>query len=265
MSDTRIKARIRKLMVLAGDGAASEAEIDNAMRFAARLMDEHHISHDDLADDPSKREVSFTRSDGVSQYSKLTLWESTLARAICALIGSTNHYISNEAHVVRVNGIAQTTSGGSIRRGQVLKFYGPADDAAEAASLFEEWGRLVATMGVARWGGCCRGEGAQYCYGFAQSLHTKAMELNTERQLTAATPPKLLGQEAATTAITLAGRYEIIRKAARNWLASECGVRLSKGRRRSIGLTNPDAYAEGKTDGSRAGFGRASKPKGLLR
>ena len=168
MSDIEtIKARIRKLMAVAGDGVATDGEIDNAMRLAAKLLDQHHLASDDIDEQADADDLTMGRSFATSQAKRFSTWESSLSQAVTNLFGCVKCYISHDVAPVRVNGIAQQTSGGNVKLGWKIAFYGPASEAADAASLFEEWARSIATMGVARWGGCFRGDGAMYCMGFA--------------------------------------------------------------------------------------------------
>ena len=43
-----IKARLKGLLAIAKDDAASENEIQSALRIAARMMESHHLSEEDL-------------------------------------------------------------------------------------------------------------------------------------------------------------------------------------------------------------------------
>jgi hypothetical protein len=42
----RVKGRIRKLLATAADDAATEGEIDNAVRFARQMLAAHHLIND---------------------------------------------------------------------------------------------------------------------------------------------------------------------------------------------------------------------------
>lgn len=255
MSDIEtIKARIRKLMAIAGDGVAPEGEIDNAMRLAAKLLDAHHLSQDDMAETPGDVDPELGQAFATSQATRFSTWEGILSHAISTLFGCVQTYSSNDTAPIRVNGIIQM-KGDQARRGCRICFYGPAAESREAAELFEEWSRAIAAMGVARWGGCFRGEGAMYCYGFARALFAKANQINKER---ATVKAKAIGE--STTAITLLNRYEILRTRGKDWLKKEKGIHLvSAGRGSGYSSGSSEAYEEGEAHGNAAEFGRSNR------
>jgi hypothetical protein len=260
----RIKETVRKLMAVAGDGVATDGEIDNAMRLAAKLMDAHHIAADEIGTQQDAEELKMGRAWATTGSVRFSTWESTLSHAICKLFGCVQCYISHATHPIRINGMAKLDGKGDMARGRRLCFYGPAAESAEAAELFEEWARSIATMGVARWGGCFRGDGAAYCYGFATALYNKAIEINDERQLVAAKPVALLGHTSSTTAITLADRYEVLRDAGKQWLKEEEGIHLGRSYGRGgYNGTGGEAYGEGRQHGSAAAFSRVPARKRL--
>lgn len=262
MSDIEtIKSRVRKLMAVANDGVATDAEIDTAMRLAAKLIDQHHIDATELGSKQDAEDLTMGEAGATTRTGKLTTWESTLANAIVKLFGSVQHYISHERAPVRDNGVVQMRDGGPVF-GRRMFFYGPVVEAREAAELFEEWSRAIATMGVARWGGAFRGEGAHYCYGFASALYEKALQVDGERARIEARPiPQLQGSQ--TTAITLSSRYELLRDAGSEWIEKERGLKLRSSSRSGYSNLNGQAYGEGRAHGSRAGFGRATQRRRL--
>jgi hypothetical protein len=254
-----IKSRIRKLMAYANDGAASEGEIENAMRHAAALLDKHHLSESDIPTEEDERELTMGRAAATSQSTKFSTWEAMLSSAITNLFGCVGHYISYETAPQRINGIA-VMDGGAVKKGRRLYYYGPETEAREAAALFEEWARSIATMGVARWGGCFRGDGAMYCYGFAKALQQKSLEINDDRKLIAAKALPGTGGKA----IVLADRYTALQKQAKDWLADTLHITLSKGSRGSgYGSGSHDAFKEGSEHGRAAQFSRPSVRKQL--
>jgi len=269
MSDIEtIKSRVAKLMAVAGDGVASANEIESAMRLAAKLLDAHHLKMDDCvaATGPADDEISMGDAEAVCGSSRMSTWESTLGHAVAALFGCVKWYQTHREAPIRVNGIAQM-SGGNVRYGKCVVFYGPATEAREAAELFQEWSRSIATMGVARWGGCFRGDGGMYCYGFASAILAQVRIIADGRRLIEAKPlPVLPGEDRGdATAITLRDRYEILKGRAHEWLANDRGVKLGTSSR-STGYRSGSsgAYAEGRRHGSQAGFGRRESRKALL-
>lgn len=150
MSDIEtIKNRVRKLMAVAGDGVATDAEIDTAMRLAAKLLDAHHLDMADVGTVQDDQDLTMGRVAATTTASWLSTWESTLAWAIAELFGCVKHYLSaQETCPIRVNGVAQVDRKGQVKLGRRIYFYGPALEAKEAAELFEEWARSIASMGV---------------------------------------------------------------------------------------------------------------------
>ena len=90
----KIKDDIRCMLNLAADDAAAEGEIENALRFAKRLMDRHNLSEDDLDADPeiALEEAEFARQRVNGDSSKLATWEKMLAAHICNVIGGIDYY-----------------------------------------------------------------------------------------------------------------------------------------------------------------------------
>lgn len=267
----QIKDRVRKLMAYANDGAASEGEIENAMRHAAKLIDAHHLDADELTADakPAEGPMQMGQAFGTCNYEVGMTWEGTLAMAITELFGCVKSYRTHETSAIRIDGIAQTDRNGKVRLGKKMAFYGPLQESQEAAELFTVWAQSIATMGVHRWGGCYKGDGAMYCLGFVESLYKKAVEVNCARQRIEARPPLLLAGPSGNTApaeksITLFQRFDLIKNEARNWLEKTQGIKLSK-RSGGSGYRSGthSAYSEGRAHGAAASFGRSEKRKML--
>lgn len=258
-----VKSRVRKLMALANDGQASDGEISNAMRMAAALIDQHRLDAAALEDEDDAPE-SMGRAPGRVTTSKVHRWESTLTRAICDLFGNVDCYLDASRHVVRVNGIVQVDRDGEPRLCRQFQFYGPALEAQEAAALYTEWASLIATMGVVRWGGAFRGNGACYCEGFADAILAEAQRLNASRRtLPMPTKARALPGVAPGTAIMLADRNKAVIERAHAWLKeSEC-ITLTSGHSRTGGRGSSAAYSEGKAHGAAAGFGRRAARRAL--
>lgn len=52
MTKESIVSKIKKLMAIADDDASSDNEIEVALNVAKKLMDNHHLTEDDLAHEP---------------------------------------------------------------------------------------------------------------------------------------------------------------------------------------------------------------------
>ena len=253
----QIKNRINKLMAVAGDGIATEGEVNNAMDLAMKLIDKHNL---DMAEFEKKeqREEKIEYGKVQMNYSSKIMnhWEGQLALAICKLFGTVSCYRESTKSPFRHNGVVQLDNKGDIIMTPSLQFYGPINDTKEAADLFRNWTISIGTMALTRWGGIYKGAGASYCEGFVKAIYEKVSQLDTSRQLTMATKYQL-GD--STTAITLMERYKLIKTGARQWLNETQGVRLSKSHVTTSRNNNQDAYSEGFSHGKSTSFGRNAK------
>lgn len=282
----RIKDQIRKLMAVANDGAASDGEITNYMNAAAKLIDKHHLKAEDFEkkdEAPDADESKMELHLGKTGSPKFHRWNTILANAVEQLFGCVKHYLDGDSEPMRIDGVVQFYTGKYAGQRKEIKrfaFYGPAQEAAEAAELYTMWDRAIATMAVMRWGGAYRGSGEKYAEGFAAALLVKAMQINKARQLVEAKPLALLTHEVAagkdtalaiaeskTTSITLSERYEKLQERAAEWLENDQGIKLGKGAARQGAQSGDNtAFREGHEHGSKAEFtrtGRAGQQKQL--
>lgn len=249
MSDIdKIKQKLAKLLRLGEDTAATDGEINNALYLATQLMAKHQLTRDDICMDevdPLSR-LAFGEGIVFSKSHRLSFWELRLVNFVMQFIGSVDCF-KNEKIPVRRNGIAELNKKGEVRRACGVVFFGSVDDVRCAVELFEELRDAIATMAVVRWGGWARGAGFAYADGFAVGL--KRAHEEAQRRLT--------GGDATTSALILKSNElsTAIKSKAREWLATERGVRLAaqtgKTRRRGD-FTNSDgevAYREGIRDG----------------
>lgn len=253
-STDRIKRRIRSLLNLAAGDAATEGEIDNAMRMAAQLMDEHHLTEADIAAAKleSDRSQPMGTADAVAVGARFSAWESSLAWAVVGLVGSVNHYVARDAEA-KIGTFAAPKSGRGVR------FYGPAEDCQLAADLFAEWAHVIATLATGKYGGCFRGDGAMYAMGFARQLLNRARETEKSRERISTDATKAIVHAVSGS---LAQVLSEKRESGRKWLAESKGVKLVQGGRRSgYSAGSHDAYAAGKSDGSRAEFSVSRRSK----
>ena len=259
-SSDRIKRRIRGLLNLAAGDGAAEGEIDNAMRMAAELMQEHHITQADVEAEAAAAQacgapaakVEMGQADGVCGTSKLSTWESVLSTAVEILVGSVKCYRTH----------AQVKTGsvfGATESRSVLRFYGPAEDAQLAAGLFDEWRQVIGTMAVGLYKGCWKGDGAMYAYGFATTLCKRAREAAQARtQISTASTQAIVHVASGTLADVLRHKQQL----ASNWLRDEMKIKLcSGGRGGGYSSGSVSALAQGRADGSRAEFSAKRRHK----
>lgn len=263
----RAKDLVRKLLATAGDDAATEGEIDNALAMARRIMLKHNFGEGDIPKEPHElaRELENTKYDQKACYSfsqGLTEWEISLIWAICELMGTVKWYIGGKHVEKRTRaGVIQRNKDGSPKLATLYYLYGPDRDVAEAVELIYEWQEITVAMSRMKYGGFVRGAGRSYANGFCMALHSKVKNLRKEETQQAAIPGP---QDAprSSTALILVQSNELMRmrkERASEWLERECGIKLGKGgSRSSSGSFDGEAYHSGRTDGGRADLTRKS-------
>lgn len=246
MDIDNVKATIRKLLNLANDESAAKGEVENAMRFAARLMEQHQLGDDDLTEvddillDLERKE--FAKEYAYTGSAKKSRWETDVADFACRLVGGVKNYLS-APYMVRENGIVVLGHNGSpLIRSQIC-FYGIAGDVEIARTVFAESIITIAAMARLKWGGVYRGPGRSYCEGFADALLN---QLHDDKE-------RLQQMSTGTALVAVENRNAIVKRKeelATDWLKSN-GVKLSSYRGLGNGSHNNDAYDEGISDGAR--------------
>lgn len=246
----KIKDKIRKLLAIAADDKVADGEIAAAMKLAEAALEKYHLDRADV--EASAPENGTPKPEVMGQVKssplgpRFTIWEQTLCSAVMELVGSVGCFHNK-----------QMAPKGTFRKptlSAVVTWYGPAEDAKLASELFDEWGSVIATIAIGRFGGCANKEGARYAYGFAHSLYEKASRaaFNRTKLITASTTAIVKVGE-GSLAMVLAAK----RERSNTWLAESEGIKLGNGRR-SAGYSwskqDRDAYAEGRSDGDRAEF-----------
>lgn len=237
----RIKDRLAKLLRLGEDSAASEGEVENALRIATELMAKHNLNRADIdtSQMDATQRIIIDKNIAFSKGRDITAWEKMLVNFIKAFIGTVEVYITTRVPLRR-NGIAMLDESGDIRTGCIITFYGPVDDAEIAVEMFTEIRDDISRMSIIRWGGWARGDGASYAIGFAKGMqdqHQKA----TQNLLHSSNNSLILLSQKNTLAI---------RSKAQEWLSTQ-GVRITKKKSRITTRINQNAYDSGKQDGSR--------------
>lgn len=240
-----VKARIRKLLQLAENDAATDGEISNAIAFAQRLMAEHHLSEEQVKEgDPVNlhavqadlEKLTMLRLAAFGQGEKLASWEVTLSMFVSKLVGGVGVYGSGARTVRTATGTIMFDSRGRSMVRSTVTFYGADEDVRLAQQLYVDIATTIAAMARLKFGGAFRGEGRSYGDGFVAGLQTKL------REATAAS---------AAESKSLAIRCDAIVKAkvehANKWLKQQ-GVTLSS-RGHGSGSFHPSAFSAGKQDG----------------
>lgn len=256
-----IKDRIRKLLKTAKDDAATEGEIDNAIRFARSLLDKHHLSEEELADEPANHYARVDAADKSRFFatvsSRFYSWESALARFISNLTGAPSYCESNTRTARSADGRAKLNESDEPYEGKSFAFYGVAEDARMAVDLFYEIWWTVRSMARLKFGQCYRGDGGMYAEGFVDGLSDKLEEQQGQEKKEAISSNNTRGL------ILIERRNDLIQykeQSARTWLKG-IGVNLYAGSRRSGANGSFGAYGEGRTDGQRTNVKKFTTPK----
>lgn len=243
MSNEKIASRVRKLLAIAGDEGASEQEIQNAMNFANRLIEQHHLSEDDLSDevDPVKDLENAELGKYASFIGKKCFrWESLLAQFVADFVGC-RVYRNNTIVQARRHDRVLFDSEGQPYEGKSFHFYGVAEDCLIAAEIYDELRQLICSMAVLRYGGMYKGDGGKYSEGFVAGLRS---QMNTARDKTA--------QEATGTGLIVVQKRNEIMKVkqalAVRYLREE-GLRLSSSQGSRGARGSYSAYNRGFSDG----------------
>lgn len=246
-----VKSRIRKLMNYASDPAAHPGEVENALRHAMRLVDEHHLSLHDVTRTDAPPSLTFSMHAAFTNTRVLTPWERTLGHAVRNLYGTLRGFIDPLPTPLKHQGVVQVDDQGNPILVATYSFVGPTDDATEAAELFTEWTLSIATLAAMKFGDPYRKAGQTYCEGFAFTL----LEMTSSIDASRASIPL----HSTTGAITLHQHHQHIQKQAYEWLLE---THPNVGNYRGPSLHAPsrpsNAWGAGRADGSASGFGRPS-------
>ena len=250
-----VKKTIRDLLNLARNDAATEGEIDNAIRFARRLMDRHHIDEDDCHDPHTAAAVEELMDCGENWLDNqfINQWEHGLAWFVRNLVGSVGHYI-NRPQTVRKNGVLVFNANGKPRVASGFTFYGPAEDVVLATELFDNLRQTVIVMARLKHGGAMQGPGRSYAEGFVAGMSEKLSESRRADESASAESRALIVRSTALA--------KVKQEKAKNWLATAKGIKL---RNRSGGggggQYHGNAYGEGRADGRKADVSATRKSK----
>jgi hypothetical protein len=237
----KVKDRIRKLLNLAENDAATEGEINNAVNFAQRLMQEHHITQEDIHTHAADQErVEMNQEAAFTSGVKVCAWEHALANFVTEMIGSVGVYSAGTHNATTPHGTMLFDNKGQPCKRHKYVFYGEIEEARLATDLYTDLTRTIAAMARMRYGGALRGDGRDYGLGFVSGLRTKLSEAKTQAQT-------------ETTALAVRCTQIVTQKraAAGDWLKS-VGVDLHRSTRRISGASNGNAYGQGKADGAKA-------------
>lgn len=181
--------RVRKLLNHAkSDGERySEAEVENYLRHARKLMDEFNIKEDEALGkgDADKLKAAYESIVEVHCYSRapiLDAWMISLAHAP-ASICDVKVYLKKTRDTTKARGQWR----------QYIVYYGLPRDVDAACELYKQLLVAARTMCKVRYGEARPTEYRSYCQGFADRVSARASELKTQST-----------EQSFTTAIILA-------------------------------------------------------------
>lgn len=232
MDFERVKTRVSHLLRVARDDAATEGEIENAIRAARNLMLAYHLDEADLESTGGPQKPEMGRATSRTKFSRIALWEKDLAHFVADLIGGVCWHSSRNSEATR------TLLNGRLKQFGAVVFYGIEEEAQLARETYEELATTIFTMAMAKYGSAYRGDGGIYAEGFVEGLDRQLGNANRQAESS--------GRElvARSTAIVQAKKNR-----ADHWLRNECNIYLVRGSR-SYGANGSDnARGEGESDG----------------
>lgn len=179
----QVKDTVRKLLNLAKNDAAYEGEIENAVKFAQKLMAQHNLSEKDLIEKSVSREMAKAYAWGNGR--KLVTWEINLGGFVRDLVGTVVAAIDKKVMPRRSElGTIQYNEDGEAVEGQSIMFFGVPEEVFMCKSLYENLALTIATMARMKHGTALRKEGKEYSDGFIYGLYDKLQKAkDTEKAL----------------------------------------------------------------------------------
>jgi hypothetical protein len=250
MSLDNVRKTIGDLLRLARNEAATQGEIDNALRFANRLMTAHHLTEDDIEGTPEHAAVMESKLAFASG-EKLVNWEQSLASFVENFVGSVGVYSINKAVEVKKNGVVRYDRKGQPMNARGFVFYGPQDEARFAAEIFEELHQTISAMANLKYSSPMRGMGREYAVGFVNGLFA-ALEDGRRGDIQGDSQTRALVVRSSEIALQK-------KTAAKAWLADEQKIKLTNTTTTYSKVKASLAYKDGQADGKNARVGERSK------
>lgn len=168
----KIIGRIKKLLRLANNDAASEGEIENAMAFAKKLMDQYNLEEQAILIEETDEQVASKVVEEVMFAMKGTIYPQlrNLIGASAILCGCRIYY--DDYHYI------------DGKRKRAIMIYGQPHDVAVARAMFKELRASMNTLVYINYGRKHSIEQSSYRKGFSQRILSRARELNGKRDRT---------------------------------------------------------------------------------
>lgn len=252
-----VKQQIRKILSIANDDSASEQEVENALAIAARLMDKHHLSEEDLEESPQDQErdartAPKTKQSAHGDNIRMPMWEKQLSRVVATIVGGVGYYCHSSAPLTTPSGLAIRDHRGNQMKASTVVFYGIAEDVETAIQLWNELRLAISALARLRYGSVARGDGAAYAEGFVSGLESKhKQQAENEKQ-----QARIAEQQTGGRGVELICRRDalILKKheLAREWLASPEGGGVKLGKSTGYGSAgDQNARGQGYSDGGK--------------
>jgi hypothetical protein len=244
MTLDQVKDTIAKLLNLAKNDGAAKGEVENALRFADRMMRQHHLTEDDIHEAAAAKEAEeYAREWAPSTGKKFCPWEFRLAQFVADFLGSVKHYYEPNCIMRTHHGTVIYEKNGHVKTRGRMQFYGVTEEAEFAAEMFNEWRLTIAAMARLRFGSCLRGKGGHYGDGFVAGMYEKLLESRRKDRLVESENALMI----RSTAIAKRKKEE-----ASNWLTTVAKIQLGKKKHRGRSTFDPESYGMGKEDGRKA-------------
>lgn len=220
----KVLARVRKMMALANDAAATEGERDNAIRMAHATLAKYNLSMAE-ADKAGVPTEEARVNDAV--VGKDFPWMRTTTQAIAKLFFCEHFFVR--------------MSGGKVKH----YFVGKESNVFTAKSMSEyiisSIDREARARSLLVTGSSNGNYWRSFCKGAADVIWTRCMEIRSKAEAA----PKVPG-----TSLVLASVYAIENKANEDYIARQMGLKLKMGNTRQRN-TSADAHAAGVDFGSK--------------
>ena len=156
----KILGKIRKLLAVANNGSATEAEVESYMAAARKLMDEHNIDEAEALS---------------SAAGKKTAYDSMCDHAAVTRINCIKHEVLLSLAVCAICDVGTYRSAGG--RSEEIHFYGLPTDVAVAKEFFTYICTSAKLLAKKVYGKAWGLQHFHYCEGFAARIATRAEEL----------------------------------------------------------------------------------------
>lgn len=236
-----ILARVKKMMTLANNAAATEGERDNALRMAHATLMKYNLTMAEADASGAQKEEART---GEAMNVKEHPWMRTVASAIAKLFFCNFFYVASKTYNAKYYFVGKLSN---VYTAQEMTKYVIASIDKEAHRVAKE---TTGNASGTYW--------RSFCKGAAYKIYQRCVEIQTTAE---AAPVELLGLKTGT-ALVLASFYESEQKANAMFIAVQMGRRIRTGKNRQR-RASADAFGRGAEFGSKISLSgtRSSGPK----